>query len=74
MFCEWISLELQECFKATGWYFIIQILFQLFFLTLCIVETESEEETDEPEDRQPSPEPLQDSPSNANSYEPHPVR
>lgn len=36
--------------------------------------TESEEETDEPEDRQPSPEPLQDNPSNANCYEPHPVR
>lgn len=44
------------------------------FLNIHFAGTESEEETDEPEDRQPSPEPLQESPSNANCYEPHPVR
>ncbi|KAA0722294.1 Ras GTPase-activating protein-binding protein 2 [Triplophysa tibetana] len=37
------------------------------------LEEESEEEINEQEDRQPSPEPLQDSPSKTNFYEPHPV-
>lgn len=37
------------------------------------LEEESEEEINEQEDRQPSPEPLQDSPSNTNYYEPHAV-
>lgn len=37
------------------------------------IDEESEEEIDEQEDRQLSPEPLQESPSNATYYETHPV-
>jgi len=80
LFYECVPLELEYlgCFKARGWYLLIQLfiyfIFSTIYLNKCFAGTESEEENDEPEDRQPSPEPIQDSPSNANCYEPHPVR
>lgn len=47
----------------------------VFFVVFFFFNPESEEEVEEePEERQPSPEPLQESPTSTTYYEPHPVR
>lgn len=52
-------------------YVIAHAIMSKFAISVCL---ESEEEVEEePEERQPSPEPLQESPNSTTYYEPHPV-